>query len=117
MSAHRVTISGKLTDGKLDVDRADLASRLTELPAGPIKVSIYTPCSDQARAYYFATIVPMVADYQGQTEDEAHADLKLAHNGGRSTTELDAGEFTAYLARVIQWCAQWCGLIIPDPHG
>jgi hypothetical protein len=77
-------------------------------------------------AYYWSTIVPMVAEHLGYTEKEAHETLKFEFLSSydpktclrkiRSTTELTTLEFIEYNEWIKRWAAVFLGLVIPDPR-
>lgn len=81
--------------------------------------------SARANAYYWAVVVPMVADHTGFTEEETHEALKALHLGrevkdlaGReivctkSSATLDSKEFGEYVDRCIAFAATELGVAI-----
>lgn len=89
--------------------------------------------SDRQNRYYWPCFVQPFAQYlrdQGEhlTELEAHEMLKhkflrrsVEANGEHmeytpSTTELDTGEFNAYLDACAAWLADFFGIVVPEPN-
>lgn len=81
--------------------------------------------SKEQNSYYWAVVVPMLAEELGYTMDEMHDSLKFQflREGDldaklpkvRSTTDLDTVEFNHYITQ-IQILASELGINIPDPH-
>ncbi|MFZ5586131.1 MAG: hypothetical protein ACOZHQ_09400 [Thermodesulfobacteriota bacterium] len=85
--------------------------------------------SKSANSYYWAVVVPMVAEHTGFTEEETHEALKALHLGrevkdlaGReivctkSSATLDSKEFAEYVDRCIAFAAAELGVAIPLPN-
>lgn len=112
----RLTFSGRIVGGKLEIDRGAFAAALAQQPDGDVEISVYRPHSDRARRYYFGVVVEMIADFTGHSPRTTHHHMKTLHNGGRSTRELDGPEFQAFTDAVIRWAAEFLQVVIPDPH-
>lgn len=80
--------------------------------------------SNSANAYYWAVIVPIVADWAGYAnKEEAHTALKMKFlqkrvegkpTTLRSTSTMSKEEFAEYLDQCIAFCAE-SGLVVPEP--
>jgi hypothetical protein len=90
-----------------------------------IDIKIYKPSrSDAQNRYYWAVVVPMLADDLGYTRDEMHEALKYKflredYDNGLSrvgsTADLNVEEFAHYIT-VVQIFAAELGIVIPDPN-
>ncbi len=80
--------------------------------------------------YYHAVILPMVAEFIGESEDATHEALLDKFSAYRAkgardkrfglkikkrTRDMDTAQFTEYVEKVRDWAAQFLGLNIPDP--
>lgn len=83
--------------------------------------------SIKSNAYYHV-ILNIIAIDTGHTHEQLHEICKNKFNAdvihlpkggmvmvGKTTTNLDSAEFTAYVNRVKQWAQDEFGIIIPDP--
>ena len=77
---------------------------------------------------YYHAILKIIAIDTGHTHEQLHEICKKKFNGeainfpkggmeiiGKSTSDLDTGEFTAYINRVKQWCIDEFEIVIPEP--
>lgn len=84
--------------------------------------------SDEANAYYWGVVVPMIQDAIGEEDPETvHEMLKAEFNyeilaiGNKeirkvkSTAKLDTKEFSEYVERVRKFASEFLSLYIPDP--
>jgi len=82
------TAHGRIEGGKLELaSRAFFAEQLQRLPEGTCSVTVKhvrPKTSDLQRGYWFAVVVPMVAEFTGDDEDSVHDDL-MAHYGEKVT--------------------------------
>lgn len=82
----------------------------------------------QANKYYHV-ILNIIAIDTGHTHEQLHEICKKKFNGdiihlpkggmemiGKTTTDLDTAEFTAYVNRVKQWAQDEFGIVIPEPN-
>lgn len=77
-------------------------------------------------AYWWAVVVPTIAEHCGYTRDEMHEALKAKFLGTEdmsrgllrigSTRKLNTQEFTDLTDRVILWAAEDLGVVIPQPE-
>ena len=82
------------------------------------------PRSLQQNAYYWSTVVQLIADYTGDDPESTHKYLKnrfcqrfFNEKGNpveKSTTRLTTSEFTQYIDRCIAFAAEH-GIVIPSP--
>lgn len=121
-------------------DHKDLGKKLRELPATrkdkngndvriDYRVEVYEKKhvrSLKANAYYHV-ILNIIGIDTGHTHEQLHEICKKKFNGdiihlpkggmeqvGKTTTNLDTAEFTAYVNRVKQWAQDEFGIVIPD---
>jgi hypothetical protein len=134
MDSYRAT--GRVAGGKLDLDRARLKSALASMGDGPVVVTVARQKSKrsiQANAYYHGVVVKMIANETGQDPESVHEFLKREVNAqhvemvnkatgevyeswvGGSTSDLNVGDFYAFVERARAWAGQFLGLEIPDP--
>ncbi|GAB3278163.1 hypothetical protein GCM10027347_52380 [Larkinella harenae] len=85
--------------------------------------------SKAQRGYYWAVVVPTLADFCGYEVEEMHEILKSMFNAERkyieltgkwikvvkSTEELDTAEYAHYLTRILRWAAQTLACYVPEP--
>ena len=88
--------------------------------------------SNLQNSYYWATVVPILADFFGHDNaEDMHEDLKLKFNPveskiesgkmiGGTTTKMDTVEFysheQSYVERICRWASTEYGLYIPPPN-
>ncbi len=110
---------------------------LQRFPDGAVIVSVKVARpsrSSQQNRYYWAVVLPPIADYTGYTVDETHEVLKQMFlpkqvavcdgNGevvgafviGGSTTRLTRAAFTEYLERIREFARERLSVEIPDAH-
>lgn len=79
--------------------------------------------SNLQNAYYWAAVVEFPAQHFGYYPEEMHEAFKMMflkkHELGkpdtvRSTTELGVSEFSEFIEKCRQWCAEQ-GIVIPNP--
>ena len=111
------------------VDRDRMVAYLSSLPPGPVTVTIRPfeyPRSQQSNKYYWAVVVPILADHCGYEDPELHAELAMlflrieddpatGEPRRRSTRDLTESEFREYVDSVIRLAA-WLDVVIPDPY-
>ena len=125
------TFKGILKDGKLTLERQqDFENHLRFLSTEKgtditMVVKKYSkPRTNKQNSYYYAVVVPLVAEYTGYSNLEAHEALKfqmLLDRSGRlpivgSTTDLSTTEMEAYLSNCRQWASAELGVYIPLPN-
>lgn len=128
MSARPAAVfSGRITNGKIIIDRAvdfaKLRSRLEGFEVDVVLRRHRKPRSLSQNAYYWAVVVPLLAERAGYDDEEMHEALKwrfLQSRGGdlpsvRSTADLDTVEFTTYIEQVRKLAADFYDLYVPDP--
>lgn len=80
--------------------------------------------SNQQNKYYWAAVVGIPAKHYGYLPEEMHDAFKMiflrCHEEGKpetvkSTSSLSTVEFSEYVEKCQQWCAEQ-GLLIPDPE-
>ena len=120
--------SGRIVNGAIKLDRAvefsALRARLEGCEVDLVLRRQRKPRSLKQSAYYWAVVIPLLAEVAGYDDEEMHAALKMRflrnHVGAdlpsvRSTSDLDTAEFTEYIERVRQLAAEFYGLLIPNP--
>lgn len=128
---------GDIVDGKLKLQRRtkeEISRWLLTFKTGThvdIKIQKHkTQRSLEQNAYYWAVVVPILADHFGYEIEEMHEELKLMFNPiqskidpnrkiGGSTTKLSTVEFysdeNSYIERICRWAATEYGVYIPPP--
>lgn len=107
----------------------DLGRRLQELEPGEYCMTIKRnrPIRSLNQNKYYHAILNIIAISTGHTHDELHEICKLKFNSkwvdlprggthviGKTTSDLDTAEFTAYVNRVKQWAIDEFGITIPE---
>ena len=118
---------GRAQNGRLVLEkRDDFAKLIQHLDGQEIDVTLCrhrAPWSLSQNGYYWAVVVPLLAEYCGYEREEMHEALKmkflLTHEDSafptlRSTTDLDTAEFTEYIEQCRRLAAGY-GVVIPDP--
>jgi len=125
-------ILGEVKKGKFIAFNPDLFSQAFRQFEGK-KVAVivkkyFKKRSNPQNDYYHGVIVPIVADYMGESKKDAHEALKALHNTRlmetekgtvsipQSTTKLTTQEFSDYCERCRRWAAEFLGVYIPDPN-
>lgn len=117
---------GIVLKGKLTLDNPTRFKTLIPIFEGKkVQISVgevKKPRSNQANKYYWSCVVGIPAEYFGYFPEEMHSAFKMMflkkHNEGkpdttRSTTDLSTSEFSEYVERCKQFCAEQ-GIVIPD---
>jgi hypothetical protein len=139
MTKHTPIFKGSIVDGELKLAghvRESIKRWLRTFKTGAdvdIRITKHRKQStDTQRAYYFATVVPILGDYFGYTKEEMHEELKLKFNPkpskldptkviGGSTKDLSTEEFYSsndpecYVERICRWAATEYGIFVPPP--
>jgi len=86
--------------------------------------------SSNQNRWYRGCILPMVAEFIGESEDATHEalldkfsayrakgarDKRFGLKVKKRTRDMDTAQFTEYVEKVRDWAAQFLGLNIPDP--
>lgn len=124
------TARGRLKDGKLIMDSdkyfRGMLFNFEDCPVRVIVERIRKEHSKQQRGYYRAVVLPMIAEYVGETPERLHTIFKEKYlrekvlwRGGemyvpRSTEELSSNEYAEYLTNVLLEAAD-LGIVIPEP--
>jgi len=83
-----------------------------------------TPRTNLQNRYYWVSVVGIPAEHFGYLPEEMHDAFKFLflrmHDEGkpetvRSTTTLTTKEFSDYVEKCAQWCAEQ-GILIPEPE-
>ncbi len=123
----------------IDADKRKLWAAMKHLKGKQrVEICRYRPRrSDKANAYYWSCVMPAAA--QGLTESQGETfDCETAHeffkslflsrpvvnkatgeliaNIVGSSAVLDTARFTEYVEQVRTWCAEYLGVLIPDPQ-
>jgi hypothetical protein len=127
--------AARVTDGKLDLDRARLSAALASMKDGPVEVTVERKRSTrtvQQNRFYFKTIVEAIAIETGQDRESVHEALKRECNAkhvemvnkatgevfetwiGASTTSLNTSDFSSYIERCRAFAAQFFGLTFEE---
>jgi hypothetical protein len=109
----------------------ELGRKLQELESGKeyiIEVKKNRAIRSLSQNKYYWVILQIIAISTGEYDkDTLHDTCKKKFNGhwvhfpsgdeylGKSTSDLDSAEFTAYLNRVKQWALEEFNIIIPEP--
>jgi hypothetical protein len=87
--------------------------------------------SKEQNSYYWAVVIPILADYFGYDREEIHEEMKLMFNPmqskidpsrkiGSSTTKMTTEEFycdqDSYVERICRWAATEYSIYIPPPE-
>lgn len=117
----------KVLNGKLTLKRLTLWNKNLKLFEGKgVEVAIQryrnTRTNNQNR-YYWGVVIPLIAQYCGYDDDEAHSALKIKFLSKKgiiptviSTTKLDTLQFIEYIDKVKRFAAEELNLVIPDPE-
>lgn len=107
----------------------ELGRKLQELPEGEyvIQIKKNRPIRSLSQNKYYHLILNLIAIETGHTHEELHEAMKLKFNCqvvyfpkggsqiiGKTTSDLDSAEFTAYINRVKQWALDEFNIIIPE---
>lgn len=119
---------GRISNGKIEIDRAaDFAKLRSRLEGSEVDIILRKhrkPRSLKQNGYYWAVVIPLMAEAAGYDEEEMHEALKWrflqcrtegAMPTVRSTSDLDTGEFTIYIEQCRQLAAEFYGINVPDP--
>lgn len=137
MNPHtRLVLVGKMTRGKLEIDRAEMARGLQRMPDGWCTVSVAKgkpKRSDRANAYLWSAVYDQIWEHTGHEPEEIHEIAKKMFlprtvsvcdgNGeivgefviGGTTTTLKPAEFYHFTERVRQWALEFLGVRTEDP--
>ena len=135
-----VTIQGVMRGGEMKLLQRDyMVSIVRQWPDGApfaLTATLERPkVSDLQRGYWFAVVVPLVAEFTGDDEDSTHEDLKALFfpkitkvwrnkkTGKRrrrtkrlSIMDFNTKQMTELIDRTRQWAMDFCeGLDIPAP--
>ncbi len=121
--------------GVLRLDaRSVLAAYLKRLANKPVELIVRVKRRQRSRnqnAWYWAVIVPMIAEhcgYQPHEHDALHDELVRMHLGLRpepnplklristSDPDMSTADFAEYCEQVRIWAAADLGVVIPDPE-
>lgn len=119
------TFSARVEKGKLVIENPTAWREVLATLEGPIYVVLRKQKKDRSlpqNRYYFGCVVKIAADHFGYSSDEMHDAFKLMFLKREglgpvtvySTAAMTTGEFTDYLAKCVQFCAE-NNLVIPDP--
>lgn len=122
------TFNGIVAQGKLTLDAPQRFKALLPIFEGK-KVVVSVGFKKKHRSnpqnrWYWSCVVKIPADHFGYYPDEMHEAFKIMflkkHEEGKpetvkSTTSLSVSEFSEYVERCRQWCAEQ-GIVIPDPN-
>jgi hypothetical protein len=132
----RVVHVGRVTRGRLDIDRDAMAAGIRRLPDGWVTVSIAKgkpKRSDRANAYLWACLYDVIAEHTGHEPEEIHEIAKglflprtvsvLDGNGtivgdyviGGTTTTLNPEDFGHFIERLRAWALETLGVRTEDP--
>ena len=127
MKAPTPIFHGKITDGRFVLDRRkEFAALKSKLEGAEIDLRLSKhrkPRSLSQNAYYWAVVIPLLAEHCGYEAEEIHDALKWqflqAHEGGplptvMSTAGLDTAAFTEYIEQCRRLAASM-GVVIPNP--
>jgi len=128
---------GRIENGKICLDhREDFAALIARLGGSDIDLRLSKhrrARSLSQNAYYWSTVIPILAEHCGYEDEEMHEALKwryLQVHGKeietraswvtlptvRSTTDLDTAEFTEFIEQARRLAAEM-GVVIPGPGG
>ena len=118
----------KIQDGKIELnDRGGFQQAVHALEGHEVEVTLRKARKKRTlsqNAWYWSTIVTLLAEAAGYEHEEMHEALKikfLTIRGEtplptvRSTTELTTAEFTEYAEQCRRFGAEFFGINIPDP--
>jgi hypothetical protein len=118
---------GRIEQGRIGLERReDFAALIARLEGTEIDLRLSkhrNARSISQNAYYWAVVIPLLAEHCGYEDEEMHAALKWRflqkHDGGplptvKSTASLSTAEFTDYIERVRMLAAEM-GCSIPGP--
>lgn len=109
----------------------ELGQKLKELPDGEYVVEIKKNRAIRSlnSNKYYHVILNIIAISTGHTHEELHEAMKIKFNCqviffpkggsqivGKTTSDLDSGEFSAYVNRVKQWALDEFGIVIPQAN-
>lgn len=120
--------AGRVEGGRIAWDSPHEAARYTRgLEGQRVDIEIRRhreKRSNQANAYLFGVVYPLIAEHLGYTTEEAHDALawhflRLGNPDDplprrRSTATLNTAEFSEYIETVKRFAAEQWGLYIPD---
>lgn len=131
-----ITLSGRLANGVLQVNRHTLKQLLANRQDCEIEILIerkHATRSVQANRYYWAVVVKAISEHTGYDANETHEAMKALFlpkelafcdgNGviqgeiviGGSTRKMNVNEFHEYVERVRRFAAEQLGLNVQDP--
>lgn len=86
--------------------------------------------SNSQNAYYWAVVLPAIAEYTGESVGRLHEVMKVIFLGYQfitiggkemaipnSSAALDKAQFAAYVGQIMAWAATELGVAIPPPTG
>lgn len=120
---------GLVQDGKLRLDyKAQFDAYIKRFEGDEVVVKVTkrrSQRSDEQNGYWWAVVVPLLAEHCGYTHDEMHDALKLKFLSREdmskglirvgSTAKLNTLEFADLVDRVALWAAEDFGVVIPLP--
>lgn len=136
MSDWPIVMPAQLSGGKLTLNRERLQALLAGRRDGDLTLTFerrHATRSAAQNAWYWACILPALADYTGYTIDEMHEFCKRRFNAkqvivtnahgeivdeeriGQTTTLLNKLTFGEYCESIRQWAAAELDINIPDP--
>lgn len=138
-AAHRVRIAGRIEDGVLlRLERDAVLSAIRQLPPKTERVVVTIAPLQRARslrqnAYWWAVVVPLLAEHCGYTPTQMHYALLGECFGyidaetvaGRrlravpvepSSSALTVEQFTHLIEWVLTWAPTELGVVIPEPN-
>jgi len=107
----------------------DLGRKLQELKEGEYVVTIKKNRAIRSLSQnkYYHAILNIIGIETGHTHEELHEALKMKFNSemiffpksgsqvvAKSTSDLDSGQFTAYINRVKNWALNEFSIVIPE---
>lgn len=131
------TVPAELKDGKLDLDRARMATLLGRLKDGKYEIRVERWVSSRSQKQnraYWACIVAPISEHTGYEPDEVHELLKRFCNPktvemvnkdtgeteevtlGASTAGMNVEEFNLFFKRCQQFAAEKLDCYCPDPN-
>lgn len=116
---------GFVQNGELKLDNRPMFADYLKNLQGLVEVVVRKRVkkrTDEQNAYYWAVVIPILAQHFGYNEEEMHVALRLKflrREGelatARSTTELSTIEFVDYVDRIVVWAAMEYEVVIPPP--
>jgi len=117
----------KILNGKLTLKSTKLWNKnLKTLEGKEVEVCIQKwrkKRTTPQNKYYWGVVIPLIAQYCGYDDQEAHEALKFKFLRKKgiiptvtSTTKLDTVEFMDYLEKVKRFASEELKIVIPDPE-